>query len=87
MRDDTFSILKTIHQHSVSVSLIEASRYLNNLSPEIINKTFYLRRTHRNLRSSNVFYSVKPRNKFYQMQLFTKQFKKLASEIKVGLAI
>lgn len=64
MRDDTFSILKTIHQHSVSVSLIEASRYLNNLSPEIINKTFYLRRTHRSLRSSNVFYSVKPRNKF-----------------------
>ena len=55
---------KTIQQHCLSISLIEVHKYLNSLSPELMNKVFYLRQNHYKVRCLNVFATNNPRKKF-----------------------
>ena len=46
---------KGIHHRCVNIFLIEVDKYLDVLSPEGMNKVFYLRQNHYNLIILNVF--------------------------------
>ena len=51
-------------QHCINVLLFGIYKYLNGMSPELINKVFYLCLNHSNLCNLNVFAANNARNKF-----------------------
>ena len=54
---------KSVHQKCIEFLLIEVYKYLNDLSPDIINTIFKLRQNTYNLRNFHAFESHNPRTK------------------------
>ena len=55
---------KTNHRRCKNFLLTEVYKYLNGYSPDLMNKLFYLRQNHYDLRTFNVFVADNPRNKY-----------------------
>ena len=55
---------KTNHRRCKNFLLTEVYKYLNGYSPDLMNKLFYLRPNHYDLRTFNVFVADNPRNKY-----------------------
>ena len=54
---------KTIHHHCIHILLTKVYKYLNGLSPKLMNEVFYLRQNQYNLHNLNVFAMDNPRDK------------------------
>ena len=54
---------KSVHQKCIKFLMIEVYKYLNGLSPDIMNTVFKLRQNTCNLRNFHVFESQNPRTK------------------------
>ena len=55
---------KTFYQRCINVLLTEVYKYLNGLSPELMNEVFYLSQNHYKLRNLTVFATDNRCNKF-----------------------
>ena len=54
---------KTIHRRCIHILLTKVYKYLNGLSPKLMNEVFYLRQNQYNLHNLNVFAMDNPRDK------------------------
>ena len=55
---------KTFYQRCINVLLTEVYKYLNDLSPELMNEVFYFSQNHYKLRNLTVFATDNRCNKF-----------------------
>ena len=58
---------KSVHQKCIGFLLIEVYKYLNGLSPDIMNTIFKLRQNTYNLRNFHAFESQNPRTKKFSL--------------------
>ena len=65
--EDLLTVLdeKTIHQRSINLLLIEVFKYLNNLSPKLMNEVFQLRHSNFNLRQARLFQTDVPKTEAF----------------------
>ena len=56
---------KTIYQRCINFLMTEVSKYVNRLSPDLINEIFRLKSNYHNLRNFNQFETYIPKTKYH----------------------
>ena len=54
---------KTIHQRCINFLMTEVFKYLNGLSPDLMNEVFRLKSNYHNVRNFNIFETYIPKTK------------------------
>ena len=76
---------KQVHQKCIELLMIEVYKYLNGLSPDIMNEIFKLRENTYNLRNFHIFESENPRTKRFGLDCIAYRASQLWKNVPVEI--